>query len=358
MSSLGLAARAVITALIVAGCGVGPPLASPTESSRPGASESAGVDLPTAVPACPNLVAAVETGPPPTDFSENGPLARDHDRLEADIEAAIAYGAAHQDEFASVRWENSPRVRIVIGFTANVEEHCAALRAVFEYPDEFEIIRQPATEAQMLAILDDLGTRYRDHLRSVGLGAGTIDLALRGDGATIADEVAAQYGDLVRITVGLLPYPDRFAGEPRCILAGPILTDTPYRVTLSVPATVTSGEDFRGTARVTNVSDAQVILDTGQPLTAILFRAGSNRPVGFFDGAVGGTGFGGPLGPGEHLDIDVLGATPSCDPALGYALPPASYDVRALVDQYAMHDNAPTEISYLLSEPAALTIVP
>jgi hypothetical protein len=64
------------------------------------------------------------------------------------------------------------------------------------------------------------------------------------------------------------------------------------------------------------------------------------------------------LGPLESIDIDVLGGTASCDPALGYALRPGQYEVRAVIDAYTMHDNAPTDIGYILSDPAPLTIVP
>ena len=81
---------------------------------------------------CPNYVDVVETGPLPPDAGENGPVPQNQQRLANDIEAAIAYGADHADEFASVRFENAPRVRIVIGFTDHIDEHCAALRALFE----------------------------------------------------------------------------------------------------------------------------------------------------------------------------------------------------------------------------------
>jgi hypothetical protein len=53
-----------------------------------------------------------------------------------------------------------------------------------------------------------------------------------------------------------------------------------------------------------------------------------------------------------------VGGTASCDPALGYALPPGDYEVRVPVVQLTMHDNAPTEVSYVLSEPVPLTITP
>ncbi|HEX5590799.1 MAG TPA: hypothetical protein VFX65_10965, partial [Candidatus Limnocylindrales bacterium] len=262
-------------------------------------------------------------------------------------------------EFASVRFENGPRVRLVIGFTAHIAEHCAALREILEYPDEFEIIRQPATEAQLEQIQETLSVTYRDKLRSVGRGAGVIHLALRADGEAEAAEVLAAYGELVEIIVGALPYPDPFDVAASCSLPDPILAATPFSVTATIdPSTVRSGRDFGGSVTVTNTGSAPATLDSGQPATAIVFRAGSNRAVGVYTGAIAGTGYGGTLAPGESLVFDVLGGTASCDPALGYALPPGSYDVRVIVDAYTMHETAPTEFAYLLSEPVPLTIVP
>ena len=63
--------------------------------------------------------------------------------------------------------------------------------------------------------------------------------------------------------------------------------------------------------------------------------------------------------PATSLDLDVLGGDRQlrAGPRL-LRCPPGAYDVRVPVDQYTMHDDAPTEVSYLLSEPVPLTIVP
>jgi hypothetical protein len=69
-------------------------------------------------------------------------------------------------------------------------------------------------------------------------------------------------------------------------------------------------------------------------------------------------GFGATLARGESVTLDVVGGTASCDPSLGYALPPGSYEVRVRVQVQTTHDNAPTEVAYMLSDPVPLTIVP
>jgi hypothetical protein len=142
-------------------------------------------------------------------------------------------------------------------------------------------------------------------------------------------------------------------------MLGPIATGTPLVATITVdPARVQSGLDFRGSVRVTNDGSKPFDFESGWPVSATVFRRGTDEVVGGYSGGIGGVGFGDVLQPGESVELDALGGTASCDPALGYALPPGTYDVRAQVDQYTMHENAPTETRYLVSDSAALTIAP
>jgi hypothetical protein len=92
------------------------------------------------------------------------------------------------------------------------------------------------------------------------------------------------------------------------------------------------------------------------PVKPLFHRA--DLPVGFFTGGMDDIGYGATIAPGESITLDVVGGTASCDPALGWALPPGSYEARVQVEVYTMHDNAPTEVGYVLSPPAPLSIVP
>ena len=310
---------------------------------------------------CPNFVEVVETGPlPGDDGTEDGPLAREQERIREDIYAATAYGLAHPDEYASIRYENGPRVRMVVGFTAHIEEHCAALRAILEYPDEFEIILQPATEARLDEIMQALSALAGDRMRSVGRGAGEVHLTLRADGEDVAAEMHERYGDLVEITVGLLPYPDRFSGDPLCgPLVGPIDVDSPLVAVATLDVgSVRSGLDFGGTVIVRNAGADVFDFQSGPTQSAVVFRPGAAAPSGFYTGGMDAIGYGARLEPGGSVSLDVVGGTASCDPALGYALPPGLYEVRVPVVQLTMHDIAPTEVSYVLSGPIPLTIAP
>jgi len=361
LSALRSSSLVAVAVLFVAGCTVSQPGLSgePTVMPAVTATPAPTGELPS-VTACPNFVEVVETGPVPGDNGlENGPIPREQQRISGDVDLGIAYGADHPDEFASIRFENGPRVRMVIGFTAHIEEHCAALRAILEYPDEFEIIRQPATELRIEQIQEAIAARYREWLRSVGRGAGVIHLTLRADGQDAAAEVRAEYGELVEITVGMLPYPDRFGGDPVCELVGPIAGDSQLVAVAELEVkSVRSGLDFRGTVTVRNTGADAFDFQSGPRHAAFVFKPGSASPSGFWTGGMDAVGFGKLLAPGESVDLELVGGTASCDPALGYALPPGQYEVRVPVVVQTSHDNAPTEISYILTEAVPLTIVP
>jgi hypothetical protein len=355
--STSLASLLAAVVVTVAGCYGGAP--APGATAEPPASGSPVAPL--ATPGCPNFVEVVETGPlPGDDGTEDGPLAREQQRISGDVDLAVQYGADHSDEFASVRYENGPRVRLVIGFTAHVEEHCAALRAILEYPDEFEIIRQPATEAQLDDAMREIVEMAGESFQSVGRGGGELHLNLRADGEDVAAEVHAAYGELAEIVVGMLPYPDRFGGPPRCAPeTGERASDAPLHVALVLDTDpVASGADFHGEVIITNTDSAPFDFQSGPTQTAVVYLPGAATPSGFFTGGMDAIGFGARLAPAEAVTLDVIGGTASCDPVLGYALPPGSYEVRVRVHVQTMHDNAPTEVSYLLSEPVPLTIVP
>ena len=361
--TIALLAGVWLVAACVAGAPPVPTEATPSETATPGGSPgptggSAGM------PGCPNFVGVVETGPMPGDNgAEDGPVAQEQGRLTGDAEAAQRYGASHPDEFASVRFENGPRVRIVVAFTGHIAEHCVALRELLAFPDEFEIILEERTEADLLAIQQEIVDLARPFLVSAGSGAtGVIEVGLRANGEDMARQIVERYGDAVHVTVGLLSYPDRTRadGLTTCTpVMATLRVDTPLRGTLALEtSTVWSGADFNAKVRVANRGAKDFDFQSGSPATALVFAPGGSEAIGTFTGGIGGVGLGQVLRPLESIDIDVLGGTASCDPALGYALPPGLYEVRAVIDVLTMHDNAPTDIGYILSDPAPLTIVP
>lgn len=338
--------------------------------ATPGASTTLeGAPTPTrgsaGMPGCPNYSEVVETGPMPGDIgAENGPVEQEQVRLMGDVETAQRYGASHADEFASVRFENGPRVRVVVAFTGHIAEHCAALRKLLTFPEEFELVLEERTEVELLAIQEKIVDLARPFLVSAGSGGatGVIEVALRANGEAMARQIVERYGGAVHVTVGLLSYPDRTRADGLTTCAPAMATlrvDTPLRGSLVLEtSSVSSGADFNAKVRVANRGMKDFDFQSGSPATALVFAPGGSEAIGTFAGGIDGVGLGRVLEPLQSIDIDVLGGTASCDPALGYALPPGLYDVRAVIDVLTMQDNAPTDIGYILSDPAPITIAP
>ena len=123
-------------------------------------------------------------------------------------------------------------------------------------------------------------------------------------------------------------------------------------------ATVRSGLDGEGVVTITNNGPETASINTGSPLVGAVVRSGTSTVVGVLLGGIGNLGDGASLQPGQTHDIQALFGTASCDVALGYALPPGSYEVvvPVICSNTAAGTNAPS-LSQLVSTPAPLTVV-
>lgn len=359
--SMVMSMRSVLVALValaVSGCGGG--AAGDEELTSAGSSPVSGSVL-SVVDDCPNYVTEVGTGLESTDSSGDESLSQAQNRLQGDLETAMGYAARHYDEFGSIRFENSPHVRLVIGFTGHLREHCTALRELLEFPDEFELFQDRVTEASLRDIQDEVVQMAGEYSSSVGSGSasGVVTVELRADGEQIAGEILKRYGDLVEVTVGALSYPDRglIGGFPCGLTLPPAPAEARALVaTLELVDTeVAPGADFQGVATITNTGEGVVEFESDSPLIAFVFWPGGVDVVGVLTGNVAGLSVRADLAPGESIDIEVIGGTASCDPELGYMLPPGAYEVRAATEQYA-HPDGQFELRGILSEPASLKV--
>lgn len=339
-----------VSACLVSACGqLG------ASSSSPGA-----VSAPETVPGCPNFVTVVETSPAPTDFSESSPVFREQERLAGDMDKVAAYGEAHRADFGSVRLESGRLVRLVVAFRDHISDHCAALRAMLEFPDEFEITRSVHTEAELRRIQDEIAAMAAGNMYSVGVVGDVVEVALTANAEAVAAQLVGRYGDAAQITVGRFTYPDRLPDDHSlpCASEAPEADLPGVRATVHLSSDmVSAGADFSGSVTLVNEGHAAVHVETGSPLSAVVFGADGVHPVSTYIGGIAGVGLTLDMPPGASRDIEILGGTASCDPAIGYALAPGTYIVRVPVEVYTMHANTSPDISYLWSEPASLTVV-
>ncbi|MFF5985704.1 hypothetical protein [Prauserella flavalba] len=149
--------------------------------------------------------------------------------------------------------------------------------------------------------------------------------------ARTAEELHARFGSDVRLTVGLLPYPPRETAE----LIVPAFEDTSHSDDLGVeldgPLSIRSGHTGRHGLRVTNRAGASVTVRTNGKLTAVVVDPGTDRAVGGFAGAQRQPLVRFPIRGGATRVIPLLVGTASFDPALGYAIPPGEWALRAVV---------------------------
>jgi hypothetical protein len=361
---------ALVIAVALAAC-TATPLPSSTASPIVAvlASPAAAVTtapLPTASPdPCPNAVADVVDGPSPAgdDFAAWDDVSRAQGRLEHDRSVLQAYAEAHRDEFTTLRLSIAP-VRLVIGFTDHVIDHCLALRPLLDYPNEFRILHYTYSADRLEAIRYEIGAMGGGVITSIGVGRGYVDMDLRADSLSLAKRIWDRYGPAVRIKLGMFPYPP--PSEPPPSKCGELMSYWVPRDSGSLVATLTlwsssvrSGRDFSATVTIRNRGTSTYLFQSGADQYTAVFRRGTFEVVGI--GLVGGSeiGYSNRLKPGEVIRQGAWGGTASCDPAAGYAVPPGTYDVRAVVERFdqASNTNGSTAV-WFLSHPTTLVVTP
>ncbi len=109
---------------------------------------------------------------------------------------------------------------------------------------------------------------------------------MRADGEQIAAEIIDRHGDLVDVTVGFFPYPDRSVVQgDACVGWVPPAPTQPQSLAATLvldDSEVAPGANFGGVATVTNTGEEVVQFESGSPLTALVFRPGSSDVIGIF----------------------------------------------------------------------------
>ena len=200
----------------------------------------------------------------------------------------------------------------------------------------------------------DIQARWGDQLNGIGGGADFVEVDFKSTALDAATAVVAKYGTGVRVRLGLLPFPSPSGAGNGCLgWLQNVVSETQLQATIELPdrSNRIGHGTFNAKVHLTNTGQVRVHVDSGQPLVILLYLRDRVDPVGTLDAAIGGTGLSTDLDPGSSFDIEAIGGTASCDPALGYDLPDGQYIARAVVEQGG--GDQPTSF---LSEPLTVAV--
>ena len=194
-------------------------------------------------------------------------------------------------------------------------------------------------------------------VRGWSTGADGTTITLRADQRRLAEELFAQYGSTVHVQLGNFAYPlDLNTAPDVCPALG-----SEHGTNESLAATITlaskdvlSGDDFSATVSVMNISSKPLSI-LGGSITPIIRRPGYGPVVAVPDLATAGSDVAVLLQPGETHTLDVRVGTASCDPKLGAALPPGTYD---LVVDIGAPESSLDRRSELVAGPVSVHVQP
>jgi hypothetical protein len=161
-----------------------------------------------------------------------------------------------------------------------------------------------------------------------------VEIVLPATEEALAAELVAQYGEAVSLTVGALPYPLPKDAPSVCTQLNDTQSDPALEAAIVAPTEpfVANGvEPWNFEIQVTNLGDVPIDFVTGIASGIVLDSNGA--VVGMPTVVVPDGGIGVELAPGASTVVPGVFDSASCDPHLGYTLPPGQYDLVALVQR-------------------------
>ncbi|MEM7275114.1 MAG: hypothetical protein AAF547_18680 [Actinomycetota bacterium] len=181
-------------------------------------------------------------------------------------------------------------------------------------------------------LADSLVQELDGRFLSIGAGVDGVEVVLAPDEEALAAELLARHGEEVVLSVGRLRYPLAEAAnvcpEPPAERSDPDLSVAVVPPTGSISA---SGiESLELGVAVTNVGEGPLAFTTGSALGTILDPSGNVVS----HGATAGLALPGlpvDLAPGDSIELPLYASMASCDPEIGFMLPPGDYLIVAEV---------------------------
>jgi hypothetical protein len=280
---------------------------------------------------CPNLVTAFDNDIPGIDDGTLQDRLSERDRLSNDMRIIVTYAQRHAGDIAFVGWSRSSRVRILVAVTGNIDEHCQQLLDLVDDADGFLIAVDDRSGSDLTALLAEVQEMAGERQIAAWVADPFVRVHIPAYDAELARTLYLRYGPRLQVQLGAMPFPDPTAeGWPDCPASIDVRGDTRglvYELKLN-EASVPSGREFTGGLSIGNPDSTESHLMSDMTLRARVYEPDGTEPVATFTGLLPDPGRQTIVEPGETEHLDVVGTTASCAPALGYALPPGTYDVR------------------------------
>jgi hypothetical protein len=257
-----------------------------------------------------------------------------------DLDVVRQFGERHPDAFVTVWFENAPTVRLVALLSGDdLAEHESELRQAVTYPDRLEVRRSRWSKSDRKDVRAALQECAADAIASMGHGRGVLRVQLWADQADRAEEICRRFGEAVMVTIGMFPYPDRFARTDQ--QPNPALDEPPpqrlaslpdeVRIELTQDLVIRSGAHLRTVIRVHNDSAADLAANTNGQINGAVVHPDTGQRVGCYEGAQSTPLVRFDVPPGQVGEIPLLIGTASTRPELGWAVPPGPWAVRLVV---------------------------
>jgi hypothetical protein len=282
--------------------------------------------------------------------------ARRHNATQAVLNAVRTYGAAHAHSYGDVRDNNG---QVVASFTGDLDEHLAQLQLLVSNPASVAVEQAACSSAYLATITSAIRERFAGDPRRVLWRTANGSVGLRAPFEHLAAELHAEYGDVLKITVGSKPYPPTRISPADFVPLPSSTIDLPgLEVTFDPGSdTVAAGEDLHGSARLTNAGAHRIAFSTGGVLIAGVRRHGDDYLAGGFTGALAAGSIKVHLAPRESRDLHLIVGTTSCLPDSSYAVPPGSYEILARLSLHLPRpDGGPSGRRLLVRRGPSITV--
>jgi hypothetical protein len=142
---------------------------------------------------------------PPSPGAPDGTSAMQAElaKLEPMLAVVLTYGGQHREEFGNygLIWHGTNDASVFISFTQHLDLHRDALEQLVAHPDELIVCQIAVSGDVGRALLAKLTDELAGRFSWLGYGIDGVEVVLNPGEEILADELVAEYGDAVDVTV-------------------------------------------------------------------------------------------------------------------------------------------------------------